>query len=190
LLVTVHPATARPDLDRKTVDALLGAVERFRDRGIVFTGVNADPGNAAIDAAIRGFIDRHPDRSRLFVSLGTRLYLAALRHADAVVGNSSSGIIEAPAVGTPSINIGERQTGRLRAASVIDCKPDAHAIAAALKKALASGYRRRFRKMKPPYGRGGASARIARVLRTIDIASHLPKRFHDIPKNGGKDRHS
>ena len=96
-----------------------------------------------------------------------------------MVGNSSSGIVEAPSVGVPSINIGDRQLGRLRAASLIDCPADTAAIRAALR----SIFEGRFRpdpNAVPPYGRGGASEKIAGTLRTIDLRDAFPKHFHDL----------
>ncbi|MGT2434902.1 UDP-N-acetylglucosamine 2-epimerase [Bradyrhizobium betae] len=109
LLVTLHPTTAQPRTDAANVGALLGALAGIEDRSFIFTGVNADPGYRAIDDAIRAFVAARPDRAHLFTSLGSERYWAALRLADAVIGNSSSGILEAPAVGVPSINIGDRQ---------------------------------------------------------------------------------
>src|SRR5665213_3807488 len=141
LLVTLHPTTARPEADAATVAALLGALASIGDRAIIFTGVNADPGHGAIDDAIRAFVAAHEGRAHLFASLGSERYWAALRLADAVVGNSSSGILEAPAVGTPSVNIGDRQLGRLRAASIIDCPADQVVILAALQSILEGRFR-------------------------------------------------
>jgi UDP-hydrolysing UDP-N-acetyl-D-glucosamine 2-epimerase len=180
LLVTLHPATTQPESDAPTVEALIRALDQVKDRNIVFTGVNADPGHNTIDKAIREFVAARPNRARLFVSLGSQRYFAALRYADAVVGNSSSGIIEAPAVGTPSVNVGGRQAGRLRAASVVDCESVVEAIAAALRIALTPEFRERARKSEPPYGRGGASARIAKILREIVLDPLRPKRFRDL----------
>jgi len=179
LLVTLHPTTARPEADAPTVAAMLTALARFDGQSIVFTGVNADPGNSVIDAAIRAFVDAHPDRSRLFTSLGSARYWRALHHATAVVGNSSSGILEAPAAGTPSVNIGERQNGRLRAASIIDCAGETEAIERAIR-SIVDGTFRPDMTAEPPYGRGGASARIARLLREVDIARAFPKHFYDL----------
>jgi UDP-hydrolysing UDP-N-acetyl-D-glucosamine 2-epimerase len=179
LLVTLHPTTAQPQADGANAAALLGALAQVEDRSLIFTGVNADPGHRAIDDAIRGFVASRPDRAHLFTSLGSERYWSALRLADAVVGNSSSGILEAPAAGVPSINIGDRQQGRLRAASIIDCPADSTAILAALESILAG----RFRpdpSLAPPYGLGGASERIAGTLRTIDLRGAFPKHFHDL----------
>jgi len=179
LLITLHPTTARPESDAANVAALLGALGDIGDRSFVFTGVNADPGYRAIDDAIRDFVARRPKQARLFASLGSERYWAALRLADAVVGNSSSGIVEAPAAGVPSVNIGDRQFGRLRAASIIDCPADPAVIGAALRTILEG----RFRvdpEQQLPYGRGGASQKIAATLRRIDLRAAFPKHFHDL----------
>jgi len=180
LLATLHPTTARPSADASTAAALLGALDRIKDRAIVFTGVNADPGNSVIDAAIRAFVERNADRARLFTSLGSERYWTALRHADAVIGNSSSGIIEAPAIGIPSVNIGDRQEGRLRAASIVDCRADEDEIFRAVQGIL-DGTFRPDPATKPPYGRGGASARIADILQSFDLGRAFPKCFRDLP---------
>lgn len=179
LLVTLHPTTARPDTDAANVAALLGALAGIEDRSFIFTGVNADPGYRTIDDAIRDFVAAHPKQARLFASLGSERYWAALHLADAVVGNSSSGIVEAPAAGVPTINIGDRQLGRLRAASIIDCAADPAAIGAALRTILDGRF-----PVDPtaqlPYGRGGASEKIAGTLRKIDLRAAFPKHFHDL----------
>jgi UDP-hydrolysing UDP-N-acetyl-D-glucosamine 2-epimerase len=179
LLITLHPTTARPQADSANVAALLGALGDINDRSLVFTGANADPGHRAIDDAIRDFVAARPKQARLFPSLGSERYWAALRLADAVVGNSSSGIVEAPAVGVPSINIGDRQLGRLRAGSIIDCPADPAAILAALG-AILDGRFRADPTEAPPYGRGGASEKIAGTLRTVDLHAAFPKYFHDL----------
>lgn len=179
LLVTLHPTTLQPESDASNVDALLGALAKVEDRSIIFTGVNADPGYRMIDDAIRAFAAARPDRAYVFTSLGSERYWAALRLADAVVGNSSSGILEAPAVGVPSINIGDRQLGRLRATSVIDCPPDSTAIFVSLTRILEGKFQPD--PAPPPYGRGGASEKIADILRCIDIRAAFPKHFHDLP---------
>ncbi|MBI5261268.1 MAG: UDP-N-acetylglucosamine 2-epimerase (hydrolyzing) [Bradyrhizobium sp.] len=179
LLVTLHPTTAQPDTDKGNISALLGALEQVEDRSFIFTGVNADPGYRAIDEAITAFVAARPGRAYLFSSLGSERYWAALRLTDAVIGNSSSGILEAPAAGVPSINIGDRQRGRLRAASIIDCPADQAAIVASLRSIL-EGTFQPDRSIEPPYGRGGASEKIAETLRKIDIGRAFPKHFHDL----------
>src|SRR5262249_38266434 len=159
--------------------ALLGALAEVENRSFIFTGVNADPGHRAIEDAIKRFVAARPDRAHLFASLGSERYWAALRLADAVVGNSSSGILEAPAVGVPSVNIGDRQLGRLRAASIIDCPADQSAILAAVQSILKGRFHRDM-SGDPPYGRGGASEKIAGTLRKVDLRSAFRKHFHDL----------
>jgi UDP-hydrolysing UDP-N-acetyl-D-glucosamine 2-epimerase len=179
LLVTLHPTTARPDADAANVAALLGALGQIEDRSFIFTGVNADPGYRVIADAVRAFVAERPGRAHLFASLGSERYWAALRLADAVVGNSSSGILEAPAVGVPSVNIGDRQLGRLRAASIIDCPADQAAILAAVQSILKGRFQPDM-SGDPPYGRGGASEKIAGTLRKVDLRSAFQKHFHDL----------
>ncbi len=179
LLVTLHPTTAQPETDAANVNALLSALAQIENRSFIFTGVNADPGYRMIDDAVRAFVAARPDRAHLFASLGSERYWAALRLADAVVGNSSSGILEAPAVGVPSVNIGNRQQGRLRAASIIDCQADQTEILASLRSILEGRFRPDV-SSEPPYGRGGASEKIAGTLRKIDLKNAFPKHFHDL----------
>jgi len=179
LLVTLHPTTAQPEADAANLAATLGALAGIEDRSIIFTGVNADPGYRAIDDAISAFVAARPGRAHLFTSLGSERYWAALRLADAVVGNSSSGILEAPAVGAPSINIGDRQKGRLRAASVIDCPADSGVVLASLQR-IFDGRFQPDPGLEPPYGRGGASETIAGTLRRVDLRRAFPKHFHDL----------
>jgi UDP-hydrolysing UDP-N-acetyl-D-glucosamine 2-epimerase len=179
LLVTLHPTTAQPEADAANVKALLGALAEIGDRSFIFTGVNADPGHGMIDDALRAFVAARPGRAQIFTSLGSERYWAALRLADAVVGNSSSGILEAPAVGIPSVNIGDRQLGRLRAASIIDCAADQTAILAGLRSIL-DGRFQPDGSRQPPYGRGGASEKIAGSLQRIDLTRAFPKHFHDL----------
>lgn len=180
LLVTLHPETARADADASNLAAVLGALAEIHDRTIIFTGVNADPGYRAIHDTIADFVTARPGRAYLFTSLGSKRYWAALRLADAVIGNSSSGILEAPAAGVPSINIGTRQQGRLRASSVIDCPADAAAIRARLRDVLEGRFQPDLTSPLP-YGKGGASEKIANILRTIDFWRAFPKYFNDIP---------
>jgi UDP-hydrolysing UDP-N-acetyl-D-glucosamine 2-epimerase len=179
LLVTLHPTTAQPATDATNVNALLGALADIEDRSFIFTGVNADPGHRMIDDAVRRFVAARPGRAHLFTSLGSERYWAALRLADAVVGNSSSGILEAPSVDVPSVNIGDRQQGRLRAASIMDCPADQAVILASLRSILAGRFRPEV-SGEPPYGRGGASEKIAGTLQKIGLLNAFPKHFHDL----------
>jgi UDP-hydrolysing UDP-N-acetyl-D-glucosamine 2-epimerase len=176
LLVTFHPVTLADDTDRQH-QAMLDALTSLDEVGLIFTGSNADPGARAIDARTRAFVAAR-DNAVFFESLGSARYFSALRHVDAVVGNSSSGLYEAPSFEKPTVNIGERQTGRPRAASVIDCPPDTAAITAAIGRAFAMD----CTGVSNPYGDGRAAERIVAVLKTIDDpAALLHKSFRDLP---------
>ncbi len=182
LLVTYHPATLGRLSPEAAIGALLAALEKRPATRIVFTGVNADPGRDAVDRPIRAFVADRPGRTVFRESLGQRRYLSAMRLAAAVVGNSSSGVIEAPTLGVPVVNIGDRQKGRLRAASVIDCAETEGDILAALDKALDPAFRDGLAGIEPPFGRGGAAARIAGILATTDLTDVIHKTFHDLPQ--------
>ncbi|MDX2221456.1 MAG: UDP-N-acetylglucosamine 2-epimerase, partial [Rhodospirillaceae bacterium] len=179
-VVTYHPVTQAVDHGRAGAAAMTQALATHPDATVLITGVNSDAGHGAIHAALSAFAAAEPRRRRLTASLGRRLYLGALKHADAVIGNSSSGLVEAPALNTPTVNIGDRQKGRLRAASVIDCAEDAGSISAAIAQALDPTFRAGAAHVAPPYGRGGAATRIAAILADCDPAQLSRKRFHDI----------
>ena len=179
-LVTYHPVTLSRDDPAAPVNALLEVLDRHPERKVIFTGVNADPGYAVIDAAIAAYSAARPDRTRTVTSLGQVRYLSALKHCDAVIGNSSSGLTEAPAMHVPTVNIGVRQQGRLRAASVIDCDADVNSIDAALTHALSTEHKARARTADNPYGGPGASAKIKAALATAELDGILMKHFHDL----------
>ena len=159
---------------------LLAALESRADTNLIFTMPNADTGGRALIEMIDGFVATHPN-ARAFTSLGQLVYLSCVRHVDAVVGNSSSGLTEAPSFRKPTVNIGDRQRGRLKAESVIDCDPDRTSISGALEKAYSAEFRARLPGMRNPYGEGGASERIVRVLEEYPFDSILKKSFHDLP---------
>lgn len=181
LLVTYHPATLAPEESVRGTKELLAALDRFPERRVLITGTNADPGGAPIRAMLVDYARERPARVLLRESLGQHLYLNALKAATAVVGNSSSGIIEAPSFGVPTVNLGDRQRGRLRAASVIDCGETREAIAAAVGKALDPGFRAALDPSATPYGRPGAARLIRDVLRSHPLDDILRKKFHDLP---------
>jgi UDP-hydrolysing UDP-N-acetyl-D-glucosamine 2-epimerase len=162
LLVTQHPVTLRPGESAAAAQALARALSRSRVR-VVVTGTNTDHESRAVRTALR-----HAASSTASVSyapsLGTAAYWSVLRAADAVVGNSSSGLLEAPSFGIPTVNIGDRQRGRLRASSVIDVQASAAAIQRGITRALTPRFRARARRTRNPYGGAGASDRIVEIL--------------------------
>ena len=178
IAVTFHPVTLANDLGLAPVLALVEALARFPELQVVITGVNADPGSGAVAEVLHRLAQRHP-AARAVPSLGHLRYLALVKAAAAVVGNSSSGIIEAPALGTPTVNIGARQDGRLRAASVIDCAGTPDAIAGALTQALSPVMQARAARCDTPYGREGTARIIASTLRTVPLDALLVKPMHE-----------
>lgn len=180
-LVTFHPATLDPQAPEAQLRALLEALESFPERAIVFTGANADAGGAALNRLLAEYSQKHADRYRFSMSLGATLYLSAARAADAVIGNSSSGIIEVPSFGTPTVDIGIRQQGRIRSDSVLTCETQTDAIKAAIAQAITPAFRARAAAAINPYEQPATTARIVQALMSWDVSSALHKNFHDIP---------
>lgn len=181
LAVTYHPATADPARSLDGVHGLVAALDRFPESTVVFTGANVDQGANGVAGPVRGFVQRHPDRSTSVASLGAANYLSLVRHSAVVVGNSSSGLAEVPALRVPTVNVGTRQDGRPRAASVIDCAETADDIEAAIRRALGPEHQARTATAVSPFGDGHAAGRIVDVLRTADLAALVRKEFHDVP---------
>jgi GDP/UDP-N,N'-diacetylbacillosamine 2-epimerase (hydrolysing) len=179
LLVTFHPVTAGEQSSDAQMSALLEALAPLAETRLLFTMPNADAGGRALAAQVRHFVDTH-DNACLFTSLGQVRYLSCLRVVDGVVGNSSSGLLEAPSLSTPAINIGDRQQGRLKAASVIDCAATREAISAAIDVLYSPAFRATLPGVLNPYGDGGASERVVDVLASADLTGITRKMFHDL----------
>jgi UDP-hydrolysing UDP-N-acetyl-D-glucosamine 2-epimerase len=175
-VVTFHPATLSEDSERQCAELLAALDAVGTEIGFIFTGVNLDVSGRALQGMIDKFV---ADRANAIAvpTLGSQGYVSALSHANLVIGNSSSGLYEAPSFGIPTVNIGDRQKGRLHASSVIDCAPERQAIGKAIARALTldcSG-------TVNPYGDGRSSERIVAVLKGIDDpAALLKKSFHMI----------
>lgn len=180
LLVTYHPVTLAADGQEAAVANILEALDAFPEAQVLFTGVNADTDASVIAKRIDAFVKDRPDRTKLVASLGHHRYLSAMAIADGVVGNSSSGILEAPAMGVPTVNIGERQQGRPRAASVIDCSESASDIKAAIDQALNSEMQNLAAKRQTPFGGPGAARKIFDIITEHPLDKLLMKRFHDL----------
>ena len=180
LLVTFHPVTLEPGASAGQLAELLQALEALPDTHLIFTLPNADNEGARLAAMVQQFVATHP-HARCYASLGQLRYLSCVRHVDGVVGNSSSGLIEVPSLHKGTINIGERQQGRLRADSVIDCVPERAAIAAALQQLYSPQFVAKLGTLANPYGDGGATARIVKVLATEPLHGLLKKTFYNIP---------
>jgi GDP/UDP-N,N'-diacetylbacillosamine 2-epimerase (hydrolysing) len=181
LLVTFHPATLEQRATSAQVGALLAALAERADTHLLFTMPNADADGRSIFEMLEEFVASRPKTAKLFKSLGQVRYLSCIKHCDGVVGNSSSALIEAPALGTGSVNIGDRQKGRLKATSVIDCEPTLVSIRGALDRLYSADFRERLSHTVNPYGTGGATEKIVRTLRTISLDGITAKAFYNLP---------
>ncbi len=177
LLVTFHPATLEMQPAETQFQELLTAIDSLgQDVGIIFTKPNSDTDGRAIIRLMGSYVATHPNASA-YTSLGQVRYLSAMSQVDAVVGNSSSGLYEAPSFGKPAVNIGDRQKGRLQATSVINCVQESGAIAEAILQALASDCSGAVN----PYGDGNSSSRIKDRLKQIaEPSALLKKHFFDL----------
>ena len=181
VLVTYHPETLDHEASEKRFAEILRALESFRDISIIFTYPNADPDGQIIIEMILQFVARHPDRAKAYASLGQRLYFSALHHMDGVIGNSSSGIIEAPSFDIGTIDIGDRQKGRVRAASVINCDANHQQISSAIQRILSVDFKNGLKAVTNPYRKANTAKAICQVLKTESIEGAPRKSFHDIP---------
>ena len=179
LLVTYHPETRNTWYTTKHFQALLDALENLEKTTIIFTKANSDEGGRRINAMIEEFAAAH-ENSFAFTSLGQQRYLSALQFIDAVVGNSSSGIIEAPSFKIATINIGERQKGRVRADSILDTEPDKQKILDAIETIYTEEFQNRLKHVENPYYQAGSSDKVVEVLRRIDLRNLQKKIFYDI----------
>lgn len=180
-LATFHPVTLEKSRSAKQFQELLNALDSFKDLKVIFTLPNADPGNSDIRILIDHYVGKHRGRAIAFASLGRVRYLSLLRCVDVVIGNSSSGIIEAPSFGVPTVNIGDRQRGRIKARNIIDCPPCAGSIKQALHKAFSPVFRSICRKVITPYGSGKTAGRITQIIKKrIGKINNIKKPFHNL----------
>lgn len=179
-LATYHPVTLDEAGPEQPLKKLLAALDRFPTSSIIFTMANADPQGRKINSIIERYAASNPSRVYATASMGQVAYLSTLKLADAVIGNSSSGIIEAPAARTPTVNIGDRQRGRLRAESVIDCEESTSAIVTAITRAQSPDFMRRAERAESPYGNGGASEKVADIIKTHSLKGLLMKSFYEV----------
>lgn len=179
LLVTYHPATLDGEDPAVRTRALLDALDRFPESRILVTYPNNDAGGASVTACIEEWAAAQPERVKAVRSLGMRRYLSALKQVAAVVGNSSSGIVEVPSMGIPTVDVGVRQRGRLCADSVIHCSDSTEEIAAAIGLALSPTERERARHTVNPYYRPDTVALMVDAIMHWLPRSTQPKKFHN-----------
>lgn len=180
LLVTFHPVTLENSTAKNQFQELLEAVDELKDTHIIFTKANSDTDGRVINTMIDEYISKNSHKSICFASLGQLRYLSALQFVDAMVGNSSSGLAEAPSFQIGTINIGDRQKGRIKANSVIDCEPNKESIQKVFEKLYSKDFQELLKSVQNPYGNGCASQKIIEVLKTADLENILKKSFFDI----------
>ncbi|MEZ0236896.1 MAG: UDP-N-acetylglucosamine 2-epimerase [Methylophilaceae bacterium] len=179
LLVTFHPVTLEKSTAGAQMTELLAALDALEDTHLIFTMPNADTDGRILIAMIEQFVATHPN-ARVYTSLGQMRYLSCISQVDGVVGNSSSGLIEVPSFRKGTVNIGDRQRGRLKAGSVIDCAPDRQSIADALRTLYSAEFQSGLAMVRNPYGEGGASDKVVRVLQEYPLDQLLKKPFYDL----------
>lgn len=187
LLVTIHPETLTlKDQQLKNAKTLLAALKTIRETNFIFTLPNADHYNEQITHLIKDFCFKHSKNCWLYSSLGQLKYFSSLQYVDGVIGNSSSGLLEVPSFKKGTINLGNRQDGRLKAASVIDCDYDKNKILQAVKKLYSNNFQTKLALVKNPYGAAGASLKIHNKISTISLHSVLQKKFYDFKKHSNR----
>jgi len=180
LLVTYHPVTFEKETTKQHFQSLLDVLGDLDDTYIIFTAPNADTDGRIIMQMIKDFVLRHKDRSIFITSMGPLNYLSTLKYVDGVVGNSSSGLAEVPSFKIGTINIGDRQHGRLKAESVINCKPTKESIEYALNTLYSYNFQNMLKGVKNPYGVGNATKKILNILKTHPTPKELKKEFYDL----------
>ncbi|MDF1742874.1 MAG: UDP-N-acetylglucosamine 2-epimerase [Gimesia sp.] len=180
LLCTFHPVTLGGNSSVQQVRCLLNVLEQLEETNLIFTQTNADTDGRVINQLIDEFTRKDVNRYKSFVSMGQLRYLSAMQYVDAVIGNSSSGIIEAPSFGIGTVNIGDRQTGRIKSESVIDCEPTETGIASGLKTLYSPEFERLRENVSNPYGDGQTSLRIVNILKEKCVGQTTQKKFYDL----------
>jgi GDP/UDP-N,N'-diacetylbacillosamine 2-epimerase (hydrolysing) len=187
LLITFHPVTLEKSSAQNQMGELLEALALLKDTQLIFTLPNADTDGRVLMKMVEEFVAHH-NNARAYSSLGQLRYLSCISHVDAVVGNSSSGLLEAPSFKKGTINIGDRQRGRLQAKSVINCEPKRESITNALIKLYSPEFHDSIIDAVNPYGDGAASEEVVNVLRKHSLDDLLKKTFYDLPINNSIER--
>ena len=179
ILVTYHPVTLGVRTVKEDIENFMAALEERKDLRIIFTMPNSDTGAQIITDAISDFVARNSDRAVAYKSLGIKRYLSVMKYVGAVVGNSSSGLIEVPSFGIPTLNIGDRQRGRVAADSVCDCKSEKVSVLKGLEKVLSEQFRDLARQVHNPYEKNKTAEEIFRVVSSYPLELLKQKQFYD-----------
>jgi len=179
-LVTFHPVTLENKTSKKQFQELLNSVNDLENTNIIFTKTNSDADGKIINLMIDEYTSKNSDKSIGITSLGQLNYLSALKYVDFIIGNSSSGLLEAPSFKIGTINIGDRQKGRIKAESVVDCLPNKKSIEEAIKIIYSNNFQNHLKSVKNPYGDGCASKKIVNVLKSVSLDNILKKAFFNV----------
>lgn len=182
LLITFHPVTLENSSAVTQMEALLAALTQLEETQLIFTMPNADTDGRTLIKMVKQFVSQHAN-AHAFTSLGQLRYLSCIAQVDGVVGNSSSGLAEVPSFKKGTINIGDRQRGRLQATSIINCKPTKKSIANAMNILYSPIFQVELSQVCNPYGEGGASEKVVNTLKSINIKNVVKKAFHDLPNS-------
>lgn len=183
ILVTYHPVTLGNRTAKDDIDDFIAALEERKDLRVIFTMPNSDTGSQFIVEAVNGFVEKNQNRAKAFKSLGVVRYLSVMKQVAAVVGNSSSGIVEVPSFGIPTLNIGDRQKGRIQAESIYNCLPDKESVLYGLDVVLSKEFRELASKVNNPYEKANTAEVIFKVISTYPIEKLNRKHFYDIKTN-------
>lgn len=180
ILITYHPTTLHSNTHQENVSEILKALDQFPGIGAIFTKPNSDTGNQRISRLLEEYVSKNSHRCVIHTNLGQLRYLSALQYVDAVVGNSSSGIMEVPAFEIGTINIGDRQKGRLCGKSVVHCELNEEEIVACLNRVMSSEFRQNKENFVNPYGEPGAAKKIINILEHCSLPREIKKTFYDV----------
>lgn len=180
-VLTFHPVTLEEHTAKSQIKALMDAISKYPNITFICTKANADMEGRLVNKCIDEYSKKY-DNIKLFASLGMRRYMSALKYAKFVVGNSSSGIIEVPSFHIPTINIGDRQKGRIQAETVINCKPEKESIVKAIDMALSDDFNNNIKSIINPYGDGRTSYKVVEHIKDLIINENIgiKKKFYDI----------
>lgn len=179
ILVTYHPVTLGGN-PAKDIREFLDALDQFKDLKVIFTMPNSDTGRDAIALAVENYVEKHSNSAKAYTSLGLKRYLSTLQFVKAAVGNSSSGIIEVPSFGIPTLNIGDRQKGRLASKSVVNCGTSKDEVIAGLKHCLSEEMQKAAKTYENPYAKPDTANLIYRELKNVELAGLNLKTFYDL----------
>jgi len=183
LLITFHPETLSRTSSETQFKELLYALDMLKETKFIFTRPNADTDSRIIIELLKDYVNKNKDKACEYTSLGQIRYLSALQYVDAVVGNSSSGIVEVPYFKKATINIGDRQKGRIMGPTIINCEPERTAIFKAIEYSYTEEFKNRTQKFDNPYGNGGAVSKIMKVLIDHRLDNILKKSFYNLDAN-------